>query len=147
MELFEGDAFKPGGGSWGVVSDRRLKKNIEPLSGALDRLMKLRSVTYEYKDPEKDHQLPGTQIGFVAQEVEEVFPDWIGEKDGYKYVAVKGFESLTVQALREMREEKDAQIENLRAENAALAERLTRLEKTLDNSPARTVSASLDLKN
>ena len=147
LELFEGDAFKPGGGSWGVVSDRRLKKNIEPLSGALDRLMKLRSVTYEYKDPEKDHQLPGTQIGFVAQEVEEVFPDWVGEKDGSKYVAVKGFESLTVQALREMREEKDAQIEKLRAENASLAERLTRLEKTLDNSAARTVSASLDLKN
>src|SRR5262249_1150885 len=67
LELFEGEAYKPGGGAWSVVSDRRLKKNIEPLSGALDRLLQLRSVTYEYKDPEKSHQLPGIQTGFIAQ--------------------------------------------------------------------------------
>ena len=161
LELFEGDAFKPGGGAWSVVSDRRLKKNIEPLNGALDRLMKLRSVTYEYHEPEKIQQLPGTQTGFIAQEVEAVFPDWVGEKsDGMKYISVKGFESLTVQALREMRAEKDAQVANLRSENTALAAkvaaleatdkareaRLTRLESAIDAGPARVVRASLDLK-
>jgi hypothetical protein len=161
LELFEGEAFKPGGGAWGVVSDRRLKKNIEPLHGALDQLMKLRSVTYEYLEPEKIQQLPGTQTGFIAQEVEEVFPSWVGEKaDGMKYVSVKGFESLAVEALRELRAEKDAQIETLREQNAALAQklaaieardqareaRLSRIEKALDERPARTVRASLDLK-
>jgi len=33
---------KPGGGSWAVASDARLKKNIEDLHGSLDRLLQLR---------------------------------------------------------------------------------------------------------
>jgi hypothetical protein len=120
--LFGGVGAQPGGGSWANSSDRRLKKNIEPLSGALDRLLQLRSVTYEYIDPAAIHEPTGTQIGFIAQEVEPLFPNWVGEKaDGMKFVAVKGFESLTVQALRELRAEKDAEI-------AALKKKITALE-------------------
>lgn len=48
-----GNAGKPGGGSWSSFSDVRLKKNIEPLSGGLDKLLSLRGVTFEYKEPEK----------------------------------------------------------------------------------------------
>jgi hypothetical protein len=121
LELFEGQAYKPGGGSWGVVSDRRLKKNIAPLNGALERLLKLRSVTFEYKDPEKVHQFKGTQTGFIAQDVEQVFPEWVTENaEGYKTVSIRGFESESVQAIRELRQEKDAQIAALRQELAAL---------------------------
>src|SRR5262249_24108219 len=72
-----GTASKTGGGSWAVFSDVRLKKNIEPLTGALDRLLQLRSVTFEYKDPQSIHEAPGVQIGMIAQEVEKVFPDWV----------------------------------------------------------------------
>lgn len=129
FELFEGTAFKPGGGSFAAVSDARLKKDIEPLSGALEKLMQLRPVTFEYKEPEKVHQFSGTQIGLIAQEVEGVFPEWVSENaEGYKTVSVRGFEALSVQALRELRAEKDAEIEKLKAANAALAERLDRLE-------------------
>jgi hypothetical protein len=146
--IFNGVGGQPGGGSWANTSDVRLKKNIQPLTGALDHLMQLRSVTYEYIDPAAIHELPGVQTGFIAQEVEPIFPGWVGEKaDGYKFVAVKGFESLTVQALRELRAEKDAQLAELRAENAALkaqlgtlADRLARLE---DAAPARVVRAAL----
>ncbi|MEA3208821.1 MAG: hypothetical protein QOE70_1878 [Chthoniobacter sp.] len=154
LELFEGEAFKPGGGAWGVVSDRRLKKDIEPLNGALDHLMKLRSVTYEYIDPVKSHQFAGTQTGFIAQEVETVFPEWVTENaDGYKTVTIRGFESLTVQALRELRAEKDAEIAALKqklaaleARDAAREARLTRLESALDAASDRPVRASLDFK-
>ena len=119
-ELLEGDAFKPGGGAWGVVSDRRLKKNIEPLAGALDQLLKLRSVTFEYKEPEKVHQFPGKQTGFIAQEVEQVFPEWVTTNaEGFKAVTVRSFESLAVQALRELRNEKDAEIAALKKQLAA----------------------------
>ncbi len=159
--LNQGTAFKPGGGSWAVLSDRRLKKDIEPLNGALNHLMKLRSVTYEYIDPAKSHQFAGTQTGFIAQEVETVFPEWVTENaDGYKTVAIRGFESLTVQALRELRQENEAEIAALKAANTALAAklatleardrdreaRLARIESALDDRPARTVRASLDLK-
>ncbi|MCA1779879.1 MAG: tail fiber domain-containing protein, partial [Xanthomonadaceae bacterium] len=46
--LVTANAFKPGGGSWASSSDARLKKNIEPLRGALPRLLQLAGVTFEY---------------------------------------------------------------------------------------------------
>lgn len=132
LELFEGQAYKPGGGSWAAVSDQRLKKDIRNLDGALDSLLQLRSVTFEYKDHVAIHERPGRHNGFIAQEVEQVFPDWVSDAaGGMKSVAPVGFESLTVQALRELREEKDAQISELRQQNAALENRLRSLEKTL----------------
>ena len=111
--LFEvnGDAAKPGGGSWTSTSDMRLKKNINDLDGALDRLLALRGVAFEYKDPEAINELPGERIGVIAQEVEEVFPDWVGENgQGYKTVTFRGFEAVAVEALRDLRSEKDTQI-------------------------------------
>jgi len=129
MEL-SGNAFKPGGGSWGVLSDRRLKKHIYPLRGALDRLLKLRGVSFEYKNPNSELLLPGQQIGMVAQDVEAVFPEWVSNgPDGYKAVNVHGFEALTVESFRQLRAEKDEEI-------SALKERIDRLERLL------TVTAS-----
>lgn len=127
-----GSAFKPGGGSWAATSDRRLKKNIEPLTGALDRLMELRSVTFQYKDPKVSGYAPGTQTGFIAQEVEPHFPDWVktGE-DGMKILSITGFESLTVQALRELREEKDAEMKAKDEKIADLEARLAKLEQMM----------------
>jgi Chaperone of endosialidase/Collagen triple helix repeat (20 copies) len=138
-----GTAGKPGGGSWSNSSDRRLKKNIDDLDGSLDRLLKLRGVTFEYKDPDAINELHGTRIGMIAQEVEEVFPDWVGTSGlGYKMLTFRGFEALTVEALRELRQEKDTQIEalndnigllqarnaELEMSNAAFEGRIARLE-------------------
>ncbi len=117
-----GTAGKPGGGSWSVASDARLKKNVNDLDGALERLLALRGVTYEYIDPASIGEREGERIGFIAQEVERVFPDWVGEKDdGTKYVSVSGFEALTVEALRELGAEKERQLAALHAENASRA--------------------------
>ena len=63
-----------------MQSDRRLKKNIERLQGSLDKLMQLRGVTYEYIDPKSINELAGERIGMIAQDVEEVFPDWVDER-------------------------------------------------------------------
>ncbi len=139
--LSQGIANKPGGGSWGVTSDRRLKKNIEPMHGALDKLLQLEPVTFEYNEPEK-MGVSGVQNGFVAQQVEPIFPQWV--KDGaslpttdgktstsYKSLSITGFESLTVAALKELRAEQAIQIQSLKAENTALAARLTALEAKL----------------
>ena len=54
------------------TSDARMKKNITPIKYGLSTVMKLRPVSYEWKNP-KDES--GTQIGFIAQEVEHVFPE------------------------------------------------------------------------
>ncbi len=140
------NAYKPGGGPWSTPSDRRLKKNIEPLDGALGRLLMLRGATYEYIDPEKALGLPGRQNGFIAQEVQQVFPDWVAVgPNGYLTVTPRGFEALTVEALRELKAADDVRIEalsadnaslhaenaTLAADNAALAARLARIEQQL----------------
>ncbi len=124
-----GSAGKPGGGSWSNASDERLKKYIEPLTGSLERLLMLRGTTYEYIDPEAIHELPGQRIGMIAQEVERVFPDWVHETpNGYKAVTYRGFEALTVEALRDLRAEKDKQLAARDAKIASLRAELEELK-------------------
>jgi trimeric autotransporter adhesin len=133
-------AFKPGGGAWSVSSDARLKEAVSPLSGSLDRLLQLNGVNFRYRaDAPKALSAEGPQIGFIAQEVEQVFPQWIGEKDGYKTVGIRGFEALTVEALRELRGESaviDAsqsdRLEKLEHENALLKNENDSLSARLD---------------
>jgi hypothetical protein len=138
----DGQAYKANGGSWASGSDRRLKTNIEPLSGALERLLALRTVTFDYLDEKWGK---GRQNGFIAQEVEPHFPQWVSTNpEGFKMLSFTGFESLTVQALRELRAEKDAQsaalaarIQELEAQNAALQQRL----RDADTAAERRFSA------
>ncbi|MEK7711199.1 MAG: tail fiber domain-containing protein [Planctomycetota bacterium] len=133
-----GGAAKNGGGSWSSISDARLKHDIVPLQGTLDRLLTLRGRSYEFNDDEvkSGRALPGRQIGLIAQEVEEVFPDWIDyTKDGYRMVTERATTALMVESLRDLRREKDEglaaqqhQIDALRQENAELLKRLEALE-------------------
>ncbi len=121
-----GTATKFGSSSWTIFSDARLKKNVAPLDGSLERLLKLRSVNFDWND-ERNGQ--GRQTGFIAQEVQQVFPDWVKTNpSGYLTVEHKGFESQTVQALRELRAEKDAQLAQRDATIAALEQRIRDLE-------------------
>ncbi|USO00071.1 MAG: tail fiber domain-containing protein [Phycisphaeraceae bacterium] len=130
-----GSAGKPGGGLWGTFSDRRLKTDIRPLAGVLDSLLALEGVTFEYKDPDHFSYAPGLQRGWIAQQVREVFPEWVETAaDGYLFVNPQGYEALVVEAMRELREEKDAadvalraRVSQLEAENAALRSALGKL--------------------
>jgi len=109
-DVFEvqGRAFKPNGGAFESSSDRDLKKNISQLEGALDKLLRLRGVSFEWKETTKYYGRPGPQMGLVAQEVEEVFPEWVGtDPQGSKSVGISGFEALVVEALRQLKGEID----------------------------------------
>lgn len=128
-----GNAFKPGGGSWAALCDERSKDNIQPLSGTLDRLLKLKGHSYTYKPEFVDagRALPGTQVGLVAQEVEAIFPDWVStSQDGMKVVTERATTALMVEAMRDLRSEKDAEINALKA-------RLERLEALLAAQAAK----------
>jgi hypothetical protein len=103
-------------------SDARLKRDIVPLTGALDRLLQLRGVTFAWDATVAPDVTPAAddepQIGFIAQEVEQVFPQWVRNNgDGYKHLSIRGFEALAIEALRELRErvrvlEADSGLEN-----------------------------------
>jgi len=112
-----GTAAKPGGGSWSNASDARLKKEVRPLTGSLKRVLSLRGVEFEYIDHESIHELPGRRSGFIAQEVAEVFPDWVDQgRDGFLRLTERGTTAHLVEAIRELRAEKDAEIDELRAD-------------------------------
>lgn len=66
------------------VSDRRLKENIRPLAGALDRVLSLKPVVYSFKSDVTPAMPWGTDLvdGFLADEFGDVIPGGTyGEKD------------------------------------------------------------------
>jgi hypothetical protein len=131
-------AVKPGGGSWSASSDARLKSDVEPMHGVLERLLSLRGVTFRYTDPDPAKRPAGTHDGLIAQEVAKVFPSWVQtDSEGFLTVGSQGFEALAVEALRELRAEKDVEIKALAQENAELRARLERIEQALGASLLR----------
>ena len=65
-----------------LASDRRLKRNIQPVTNALGTLMELNPVTYEMKYKLSDTNYPMRDTGFIAQELRKVLPDLVSEKPG-----------------------------------------------------------------
>ena len=64
-----------GNGTYGTVSDRKLKENIVDATPKLDDINKLKVRNFNFKDnPEEKH------IGFIAQELEKVFPKVVETK-------------------------------------------------------------------
>jgi hypothetical protein len=118
-------------------SDIRLKKNVQPLSGALERLVKLRPVTFEWKNPEEHGGRSGLHKGFIAQEVEEVIPEWVGvDGNGFKTVDTRGIEAtaMLVESVR-----------TLKAKNDALEQRMRALEESGRTSRAGLAENAISL--
>jgi hypothetical protein len=53
------------------LSTINIKTNVETLDGALDKVEKMRGVSYNRKDNHKK------EIGFIAEEVDEVYPEFV----------------------------------------------------------------------
>jgi len=68
-----------GNGTTSYSSDIRLKKNVQTARGYLEDLNKLRVVKYQWKGEDPDCQQ--VELGLIAQEVEEVFPNLIQEHE------------------------------------------------------------------
>jgi hypothetical protein len=66
-----GNAAKPGGGSWSDNSDARLKENIRYEFDAMAKIRQLKPSLFDWRDG----QTGGG--GFIAQDVEEVFPEFV----------------------------------------------------------------------
>ena len=83
--------------AFGTFSDSRLKENILSLPSQLANILSLRPVEFDYKDGS------GHQIGFVAQEMQEVYSDAVGEQNGF--LTVTGWsktEARLVSAIKEL---------------------------------------------
>jgi len=77
MRLTTGGALSTVTGSLGTISDIRMKKDVVDATPKLDQLMQLRVVNYVLIDDPEERKM----LGFVAQEVEQVFAGLIEEHD------------------------------------------------------------------
>ena len=97
-------------------SDRQLKKNILPLENSLDKIKNLKGVTFNWKDDAAEK----TNIGFIAQEVEEVIPELVStNNDGIKSVSYTQMVSVLTEAMKTqqtMIENQQKMIESLNRE-------------------------------
>jgi len=124
------------------ASDGRLKKDVAPLAGVLRKIASIRGVTYRMKD--EDRGPAGTQIGLLAQEVREVFPELVQEdSQGTLSVAYGNFSAVLLEAVKEQQaalDARDREVAALRKEladaRAATEARLSRLEALLTGRPA-----------
>jgi endosialidase-like protein len=83
-----GNADKPGGGSWGTYSDGRLKNLNGTFTSGLSQVLKINPVRYRYKpDNAMGIHDPEEHIGVVAQEVQRIIPEAVTENSkGYLLV-------------------------------------------------------------
>jgi len=100
-----------------IHSDIKLKKDIKPIESSLEKVLKMRGVTFRFKDREYASESE-KEMGFIAQEVEKIVPEVVNTNpdDGLKSVAYQNLIALTVEAMKEQQ----SQIEELKEENDAL---------------------------
>ena len=84
-----------------AYSDARLKKDLEVIPNALDKVTKLTGYTYTRIDS------GDRQSGLIAQDIQKVLPEVISEKDGYLGVSYGNMVGLLVEAIKELKSEID----------------------------------------
>lgn len=84
------------------TSDKSLKTNIQRISQPLSKLQKISGVTFDW-DTSKQDTHSGSDIGVLAQEIEEVLPDAVcTREDGYKAVKYEKIIPLLIESVKEL---------------------------------------------
>ena len=114
---------------WNHTSDARMKKDIKTIDKALDKVVQLRGVEYKFKKDKQNR----TQLGFIAQETEKVFPETVTtDSAGMKSMNYANLVAPVVEAIKDLHakftllfNKSDAQ----QREIASLKEKAEKLEK------------------
>jgi len=102
-----GTASKPGGGTWAVFSDERLKRIRGPFTSGLQAVMRLQPIRYEYKaNNALGIKSDGEHIGFGAQAVQQVIPEAVTTNaNGYLMVNSDPIIWTMLNAIKEQQKE------------------------------------------
>lgn len=117
------------GSSYPAWSDAKLKENVKSLADSLNKVLQLQGVTFEWKDK----RAPGTQLGFIAQDVEKIVPELVTELDGLKLLNYDGLIPLLTESVKELK----AEIDILKDENVTLKNELKSLEERVEELEMR----------
>ncbi len=114
-------------------SDARLKENVTTIENALDTVLALRGVRYEWIDKERFGDQ--FEIGFLAQEVDPLVPEVVQKGGEYWSLNSKNLVAVVVEAIKEVWAKvlgHEERLVELEAENEALKARLESVERELD---------------
>jgi hypothetical protein len=121
LRTFYVNGTSGGTNAWENLSDKRLKKDVLSFENGLDKVMALRPITFnwnktvnpELKLDDRNH------LGFIAQEVEAVLPQVVSTADDAMKTKSVAYSDI-VPVLTKAIQEQQAEIEVLKAQNAAL---------------------------
>jgi hypothetical protein len=95
------------GGDVVAFSDARVKNNLRPIENVIDRICKSRGILYDRTDVDSKNN-----IGFIAQELEETFPELVTTDGDRKSVKYQNATAILFEAIKEQQK----QIEYLKSE-------------------------------
>jgi hypothetical protein len=137
----------PNNTSWSANSDYRIKKNITYLSNnESDNILKLKPCTYNYVSDDENQK---SRIGFIAQDLEEVYPNLIENgsydetfKDNIKAINTSDLIPYIIKAIQEQ----DEKISNIVI--SSQIEYITNLENKINTleSQLNKLTSCLKLK-
>ena len=88
-----------------ISSDKRLKDNIQPIEGALDKVSQISGNTFDWNE-EKQNIYKGKDYGVIAQEIQEVMPELVDTRDnGYLAVKYDKIVPLLIESIKELKKE------------------------------------------
>lgn len=113
------------------TSDARLKKNVKAVENALDRVLALQGVTYEWRIdeyPDKEFKV-GVELGVIAQQIEKILPEVVDtDEEGYKSVQYSHIVPLLIEAIKDQQ----VKIEKLETENCKLTNEVHEYKTFID---------------
>jgi len=123
-----------------VQSSRRYKEDIRDMAQASSGLMKLRPVTYRYKQAYPDGSKP-VDYGLIAEEVAEIYPDMVvrGLNGQIETVQYQKLAPMLLNELQKQNRQLEMQAETIRVQeeqNRKLEARLEALEAALGRAAA-----------
>ncbi len=117
--------IEDGGGSFTITSDLRLKENIEILEPVLAKINALTPKRYNYIVDKKKRP----KIGFIAQEVEKLFPELVKPMGEYKGLVYDDFAILAIKGIQEQQKIIDTQSNEIKN----LIVRMKKMEDQINN--------------
>ncbi|ECR8503219.1 tail fiber domain-containing protein [Salmonella enterica] len=97
--------------NWLSTSDQRLKSNIEPITGALDKIKQITGYTYDKRSDlePNEHTFTTHEAGLIAQEVQKVLPEAVSSIGDDNLLGVTSYavQALQINAIKEL----DAKVE------------------------------------
>lgn len=115
-EIRAGDVLRSNGDVYADAyyynSDEKLKENIKPLEGSLENIQKLEGVSFNWEES------GDKSLGFIAQDVEKVYPELVSGEEGSKSVDYGKLVAVLTESVKEQQnqiEELQKEIEELKS--------------------------------